>query len=126
MAKFTKHKIAFISILWRQNRLTCVGIQVLPKLCDKFLKAHTMTPAPLSELCSNFHSTSRAGFGSFKKKSIKRDTKIENSPQVKCRSCYHCQRAAITRIRTAREVSGKNKGMGTTRPTWKTKEFNNG
>lgn len=87
MAKPTKHKIAFSCISWRQSGLTCVGIQVLPTPSERLLRAHTMIPAPPSELCCGFHSTSRAGFGSSKIKFIKRDTKIKNSPQVKCKDC---------------------------------------
>lgn len=73
--------------IWRQSGLTCVGIQVLSTPSNRLLRAHTTTPAPLSELCCHFYSTSRAGFGSSKIKSLKRDTKIKNSPQVRCRSC---------------------------------------
>lgn len=67
-------KLLSAPYIWRQSGLSCVGIQVLPTLSSRFLKAHAMIPASLSELHCNFRSTSRAEVSS--SKSIKRHTKI--------------------------------------------------
>lgn len=92
VSKFSRQNSPSIKLLsapfiWRQSGLTCVGIQVLPTPSCMFLKAHMMRPASLSKLRCNFHSTSGAEFSSSKLKSIKRDTKIKNSPHMKYKSC---------------------------------------
>lgn len=78
-------KLLSAPYIWRQSGLSCVGIQVLPTLSSRFLKAHAMIPASLSELHCNFRSTSRAEVSS--SKSIKRHTKIKISPHMKCKGC---------------------------------------
>lgn len=80
-------KLLSASFIWRKSGATHVGIQVLPTPSCRFLKAHTTTPASLSELRCNFHSTPRAERSSSKLKSIKRDTKIKSSPHTKCKGC---------------------------------------